>query len=121
MSMAKSKPMKIYHWFQEPQFYLVAFIYMAARLFVNVSQSYITFYVQYTMELPSEMIAIIPLVMYISGFFISFVLQYVTEKVGYKIAFVSSCFVGLGKLTFLYTIIFESTNSKWHSKCNISL
>ena len=101
MSMASSinmKPMKIFHWFLEPQFYLVACIYMAARLFVNVSQSYITFYVQYTVNLSADMIAIIPLVMYMAGFFISLVLKLVTDRFGYKIAFVLSCAVGLGKL-----------------------
>ena len=100
-SSLNAKPMKIFHWFQEPQFYLVACIYMAARLFVNVSQSYITFYVQYTVALLSDMIAVIPLVMYIAGFFISLVLKFVTDRFGYKIAFVLSCIVGLGILNFV--------------------
>ena len=100
VSMASSlntKPMKILHWFQEPQFYLVACIYMAARLYVNISQSYVTFYVQYTVALSSDLIAIIPLIMYIAGFFISLVLKFVTDRFGYKVAFVLSCIVGLGK------------------------
>jgi Na+/melibiose symporter-like transporter len=105
MSMASSlnsKPMKIFDWFKEPQFYLVACIYMSARLFVNVSQSYITFYVQYTVTLSSDMIAVIPLVMYVAGFFISLLLKFLTDRFGYKIAFVLSCIVGLSTLNFVY-------------------
>ena len=71
---------------------------MSARLFVNISQSYITFYVQYTVVLSADMIAIIPLIMYVAGFSISLVLKFVTDKFGYKIAFVLSCIVGIGKI-----------------------
>ena len=87
----------------EPQFYLVACIYMSARLFVNVSQSYITFYVQYTVEgLSNDMIAVIPLIMFVSGFIVSIVLKFITDKVGLKIAFVGSCVIGLCKFSFGY-------------------
>ena len=99
ISLASSrdvKHMKIYDWFLEPQFYVIACIYMACRLFVNMSQSYITFYVQYTVALPSEMIAIIPLVMFISGFLVSLLLKFITDRYGYKIAFALSYIVGIG-------------------------
>jgi len=90
------KTMKIWDWFMEPQFYLVACIYMSARLFVNVSQSYITFYVQYTViGLDDTMIAVIPMIIFVSGFIVSVVLKFFTDKFGHKIAFVGSCVVGL--------------------------
>ena len=54
------------------------------KQFVNVSQAYITFYVQYTIELPEAMIAIIPLIMYVAGIVVSFVLKLLTDKLGYK-------------------------------------
>ena len=90
--------MKIFSWFLEPQFYLIACIYMSTRLFVNISQSYISFYLQYTITLPAEYVAVIPLVMYISGFFVSLILKFATSRYGYKICFVASCVVGLGML-----------------------
>ena len=102
MSMAslanRLKPMGLFQWFLEPQFYVVACIYMSTRLFVNISQSYITFYLQYTVMLDKKMVSVIPLVMYVAGFFISLVLQFVTNRFGFKIAFVLSCIVGLGML-----------------------
>lgn len=33
-------------WFREPQLYQVAGVYMATRLFVNLSQAYIPLYLQ---------------------------------------------------------------------------
>lgn len=88
--------MGISKWFLEPQFYLMALIYMATRIFVNISQSYISFYLQYTISLPSDYIAIIPLVMYVAGFGVSILLRCATNRVGFKIVFVISCIVGLG-------------------------
>ena len=91
------KKMQTYEWFLEPQFYLVICLYMAARLFINLSQTYIPFYVQYGLQLSPDMLAIIPMVMFISGFAISIVLGYIVEKFGYRISLLISCFIGIGK------------------------
>ena len=104
------KKMQTYEWFLEPQFYLVTCLYMAARLFINLSQTYITFYVQYALQLSPDMLAIIPMVMFISGFAISIVLGYIGEKVGYRVSFLISCFIGIGKFivdfpSIMYTLL----------------
>ena len=39
-------PMRIRDWFKEPQFYLIAGVYMSTRLFVNLSQAYLPLYLQ---------------------------------------------------------------------------
>ena len=91
------KKIQTYEWFLEPQFYLVICLYMAARLFINLSQTYIPFYVQYGLQLSPDMLAIIPMVMFISGFAISIVLGYIGEKFGYRVSFLISCFIGIGK------------------------
>ena len=67
-----ARPMEKKDWFREPQFYQVAAVYMATRLFVNLSQAYIPLYLQESLELESKFVAIIPLVMYCSGFVTSF-------------------------------------------------
>ena len=92
------KKMQTYEWLMEPQFYLVTCLYMAARLFINLSQTYITFYVQFALQLSQDMLAIIPMVIFISGFAISIVLGYIVEKFGYRISFLISCVIGIGKL-----------------------
>ena len=100
---SRVQPMKIFQWFQEPQFYVIACIYMASKLCVNVSQSYVTFYVHYTLLLPPAYVAVIPLVMYIAGFVTSFILQFVTVKLGFKKAFVLACIIAMGMFLCLYT------------------
>ena len=40
------EPMAMADWFREPQLYQVAGVYMATRLFVNLSQAYIPLYLQ---------------------------------------------------------------------------
>ena len=97
--------MKIHHWLSEAPFYLVACLHIASRLFVLVSQAYIVFYIEYTLNLSPDMMAIIPLVMYVAGFFISIVLKVATYRVGFKVAFVCSCIAGIGKLFNFYANI----------------
>ena len=95
------RKMKPYEWLLEPQFYLVTCLYMAAKLFINVYQSYITFYVQYSLFLSQDMIAIIPMVIFFSGFAVSTVLNFFVYKFGYKISYIGSCFVGMGNYTIV--------------------
>ena len=92
---SKEDNMKILHWLKEPQFYLVSSICMTSNLFANISLSYITFYVTYTIDLPEEMIAVIPLVMCISGILTSVITKFLTAKFGNKIPFGLSCIIGL--------------------------
>ena len=40
------QPMSISDWFKEPQFYLIAGVYMSTRLFVNLTQAYLPLYLQ---------------------------------------------------------------------------
>ena len=40
------QPMSITDWFSEPQFYLIAGVYMSTRLFVNLTQAYLPLYLQ---------------------------------------------------------------------------
>ena len=89
--------MGIFGWFLQPQFYLVACVYMVTRLFVNVSNSYISLYLQHTLVLENIYVAIVPLVMYIAGFIISVILKFLTKRFGFKVAFALSCIIGLGK------------------------
>ncbi|XP_072338131.1 major facilitator superfamily domain-containing protein 12-like isoform X2 [Scyliorhinus torazame] len=70
------------HWLKEASFYHVAFIYMCTRLIINLSQTYIAMYVTYTLKLPKNYIAMIPLVMYISGFLSSFLMKPVNRYFG---------------------------------------
>ncbi|KAM3939204.1 major facilitator superfamily domain-containing protein 12 [Leptodactylus fuscus] len=79
------------HWLSEPSFYQVALLYMCTRLIVNLSQTYIAVYLTYSLHLPKNYIATIPLVMYVSGFVSSFLMKPVNKYIGRNITY----FLGL--------------------------
>ncbi|CAG5863765.1 unnamed protein product [Menidia menidia] len=70
------------HWLKEPAFYQMAFLYMCTRLIVNLSQTYISVYLTYSLMLSKNFIAIIPLVTYISGFACSLAMKPVSRLIG---------------------------------------
>nr|XP_060641168.1 major facilitator superfamily domain-containing protein 12 [Anolis sagrei ordinatus] len=72
-------------------FYQVAMLYMATRLIVNLSQTYIAMYLTNSLLLPKRYIATIPLVMYISGFLSSFLMKTVNRLIGRNLTY----FLGL--------------------------
>lgn len=96
------QPMGMKDWFKEPQFYQVAGIYMSTRLFVNLSQAYMPLYLQESLELESKYVAIIPLVMYCSGFVISFGMKVLNRVAGRKISYLVGAVVGLGAAIWVY-------------------
>ncbi len=68
---------------------------MTTRLFVNLTQAYIPLYLQITLRLHAQYVAIIPLVMFIFGFLTSIVMKSVNNKIGRKTTFIIGCAVGL--------------------------
>lgn len=75
-------------WLKEYQFYLVAVAYMLSRLVANVSQTYWPLYVKDTLNLHKVFVAIIPLVVFMSGFFASLIMKRVNQLLGRKSTFV---------------------------------
>ncbi|XP_077439856.1 major facilitator superfamily domain-containing protein 12 [Vanacampus margaritifer] len=99
------------HWLKEPSFYQVAFLYMCTRLIVNLSQSYISVYLTNSLLLPKKYIAIIPLVMYVSGFVSSLTMKPISRLVGISMMY----FIGL-LLVFAFAlwVIFDK-NMRYES------
>ena len=89
--------MTIFKWFLEPQFYLVACVYVTSKFFVSMSVSYIPLYMQHSLKMESVYVASVPLVMYVTGFIVSIVLKYLTDRYGFKLAFAISCLIGISK------------------------
>ncbi|XP_076054746.1 major facilitator superfamily domain-containing protein 12-like isoform X2 [Oratosquilla oratoria] len=82
-------------WFAEPQFYLIAMLYMCTRLFCNITQSYVPIYLQDSLHLHEQSLAYIPLVMYLSGFITSMVMNCANKKIGRKATFLIGCVLAL--------------------------
>ncbi|XP_074490913.1 major facilitator superfamily domain-containing protein 12 isoform X2 [Sebastes fasciatus] len=84
------------HWLKEPSYYQMAFLYMFTRLIMNLSQTYISVYLINSLMLPKNFIAIIPLVMYVSGFVCSLVMKPVSKLIGIIITYSFGLLLVLG-------------------------
>ncbi|RHX99573.1 hypothetical protein DYB36_012616 [Aphanomyces astaci] len=72
-------------WFHVGMFYEVGMVYMCTRLTVNVTQVYIPFLLTVTLHMTATSIAIVPLLVYVSGvfsFLATFLLRWMNEKMG---------------------------------------
>uniref|UniRef100_A0A671XXK2 Major facilitator superfamily domain containing 12 n=1 Tax=Sparus aurata TaxID=8175 RepID=A0A671XXK2_SPAAU len=90
------------HWLKEPSFYQMAFLYMCTRLIVNLSQTYISVYLTNSLMLPKNFIAIIPLVMYVSGFVCSMAMKPVSKLIGISITYLIGLLLVLGFATWVF-------------------
>ena len=97
--------MAIHNYCLEPQFYLIACVYMATKVFVNVSMSYMPLYIQHTLHLENIYVALIPLVMYVTGFIVSITLRFLTRRVGFMLVFAISCGIGVCKYNIVLSIV----------------
>eukprot|EP00095_Tigriopus_kingsejongensis_P012345 snap_masked-scaffold198_size266703-processed-gene-0.15 protein:Tk12345 transcript:snap_masked-scaffold198_size266703-processed-gene-0.15-mRNA-1 annotation:"mfs-type transporter c19orf28" len=89
-----ARPMAVLDWFREPTFYLVGLVYMATRLFVNLTQAYIPLYLQITLQLEASYVAIIPLVMYVVGLCTSISMKWVNRVMGRRLTFILGGLIG---------------------------
>ncbi|KAM9358399.1 major facilitator superfamily domain-containing protein 12 [Symphorus nematophorus] len=90
------------HWLKEPSFYQMAFLYMCTRLIVNLSQTYISVYLTNSLMLPKNFIAIIPLVMYVSGFVCSLAMKPISKLIGISITYLIGLSVVLGFAAWVF-------------------
>eukprot|EP01119_Soliformovum_irregulare_P020676 TRINITY_DN6740_c1_g2_i3.p1 TRINITY_DN6740_c1_g2~~TRINITY_DN6740_c1_g2_i3.p1 ORF type:complete len:503 (+),score=55.01 TRINITY_DN6740_c1_g2_i3:198-1511(+) len=94
-------------WFRVPMFYQVAVVYMFSRITVNISQVFMPFYLQFSLDLSSRFpsaIAIVPLVVMGTSFTTTFFLKRLNRVIGRRSAYVLGTLfslVGLIPLLFL--------------------
>ncbi|KAB7495924.1 Major facilitator superfamily domain-containing protein 12 [Armadillidium nasatum] len=89
-------------WLREPQFFQVALIYMATRLYCNLTQAYMPIYLEDTLLLDEKSIAYIPLVMYVAGFTTTTVMKPLNRIAGRKITFLIGCAIGAGGVVWVF-------------------
>ncbi|XP_071438639.1 major facilitator superfamily domain-containing protein 12-like [Hetaerina americana] len=94
--------MTVSKFFQEKQFYQVALLYMATRLYVNLTQVYMPLYLHKSLLMPAENLAIIPLVMFLSSFIFSFLIKYLNQHWGRKISYALGCLVGIAPCIWVW-------------------
>ncbi|KAL5004411.1 hypothetical protein ScPMuIL_017867 [Solemya velum] len=91
-------------WLKEHQFYQVALLYMCTRLVVNVSQIYLPMYITETLQLDKDSIAIVPLIVFASGFLVSLLMKPLNLLCGRKITFVLGQVFVIGACVWIYFI-----------------
>jgi len=69
-------------WFQVGAFYNVAALYCLTRMIVNITATYIPYYLQSSLCLEKEYIAKIPLIQYLTGFLTSFLMKPLPKHLG---------------------------------------
>ncbi|GLH01280.1 Uncharacterized protein GBIM_07456 [Gryllus bimaculatus] len=84
------------------QLYQVGAVYMATRLFVNLSQVYVPLYLHETLNKSAESLAVVPLVMFLSSFVVSLVVKPLNQRFGRKIAYFQGAVIGIGACTWIY-------------------
>lgn len=96
------KLMECCDWFKEISFYQVASVYMLSRVFANLVQVYMPLYLQDTLALRETSVAILPLIMCISGFLSSFVIKPLCKLCGRKITYSIGVVVGVLASIWVY-------------------
>ncbi|EQC25396.1 hypothetical protein SDRG_16723 [Saprolegnia diclina VS20] len=69
-------------WFKVCMFYEVGMVYMCTRLSVNVTQVYIPFFLTISLHMNAASMAIVPLLVYLSGFVATFGMRYMNDRMG---------------------------------------
>uniref|UniRef100_A0A1B6E3G3 Major facilitator superfamily (MFS) profile domain-containing protein n=2 Tax=Clastoptera arizonana TaxID=38151 RepID=A0A1B6E3G3_9HEMI len=87
---------KPYQLFLDIKIYHVSMIYMTTRLFANLSQTIFPLYLHDDLKLGGENLATLPLVYYVSSFFITWVIKKMNKRLGRNIAFIIGAAIGVG-------------------------
>lgn len=94
--------MKWNEWFRRPIFYQMALLYMCTRLVVNLSQVYLPMYLTDTLKLGKMYIAIIPLVVYVSGFFAAVLTKPITKVLRNEVVYMVGSLLVVGACTWTH-------------------
>lgn len=84
-------------WFGHVQFYQIALLYMLSRLYMNISQVYMPFYLTVVQEREKTFVATIPMISFVSSFFVSTVLSIpvFNKRLNKKVLYVFALAVGI--------------------------
>jgi len=91
----------ILSWLSNPKLYLIAAIYMSTRLFVNLSQAYIPFYLQDSLMVSATYLAIIPLIMFSSSFLTSMLASLSNKHLGRPLTWILGAMIGCAAALYI--------------------
>lgn len=93
------------------RFYCLGIVYMCTRLIVNMTQVYLPMFITDTLQLEKSQIALVPLITYLSGFFSTFPLRYLSKYLGRYITYLIGITLvfGCSLLFWNFDIIYNRT------------
>lgn len=91
-------------WFKDIHFYQVGLLYMCSRLYINISQIYFPFYIQYSQEFGKRFVAIFPPVVCATGFLISLLMSIprLNKHLDRKACYLIGCLLEVSADTVIY-------------------
>lgn len=92
-------------WLKEPHFYLVGFIYICVRLITNISQVYMSLFINETLRLNKLNLALVPLTIYAMSMLTSLCQKKLNKTVGRTVTLV----VGM-LICIVYSVIMNFTH-----------
>ena len=87
-STQKLPPPNRTKWFRDFRFYMIIIINCSTRLVFNLIATYTPYYVQMSTTVEKRFVTLIPLVQFISGFIISFVMELSAAKITKIVVFI---------------------------------
>ncbi|XP_028407055.1 major facilitator superfamily domain-containing protein 12-like isoform X2 [Dendronephthya gigantea] len=91
-------------WFREIEFYKVALIYMCTRLVVNISQVYTPQFTKVSLEHKKEIVAIIPLIVFVSGFLTTLAAKPLNVHLGQRGTYIIGLLIVISNCVWTYFI-----------------
>ncbi|XP_066156256.1 uncharacterized protein [Euwallacea fornicatus] len=88
--------------FCNPNLYFVGTVYMSSRLFINLTQVFISLYLSESLNMVASALALVPLAIYIASFVASFPVGSITKKVGRKATFTIGAAVGIAGCIWIH-------------------
>ncbi|CAG2179233.1 unnamed protein product, partial [Oppiella nova] len=99
---ARSGQKKWSHWLKSFAFWKITIMYTMARMFVNLSQVYTPLYLQNTLEMPKQTIAIIPFATYVAGLVCSFAAKPMSARFGSRWVLIVGAAFGVATCAWIF-------------------
>ena len=84
---------------------------MATRLSVNLGQVFVSYFVQYSLWLPCNTVATVPLTMFLSGLAVSFGMKFLNKHMGRQAAYALSALLTVSGAVMVLVLDWDGPNA----------
>ncbi|XP_054159734.1 major facilitator superfamily domain-containing protein 12-like [Oppia nitens] len=113
----KSSEKKFWQWLISYNFWKVTIMYTMARMFFNLGQVYTPLYLQDTLQMPKNTVAIIPFATYIAGLICSFSAKPFSTKFGTRWVLIIGALFGITACIWIFIGSNSDAYKLWQIYC----